>query len=313
MTTTVNAATLTGLCDLLLTTDNPMEELEPESFAVRFSSFFGLSTRPDLTELTEVFQRAGIGTVSEKKLPSDLRGIHYTLPDGGNAIHYQPGQWEASIEFTILHEGYEICYETLWRRCYGRKSNARVCNLADRFAAAVLMPRDIFASFAHASGLDVVELHHVFRCSYSAVAIRLAEVVREIPLMVVLYQRDELGHPAQWPSTVDLTDLRANVVRSAGGFGWPRTTMLNGHLDEAPAKGRSVPAGSLAELAVQSGRVAWSEDNGIVAVAKPVSWHGSLAKVTVVAVNEPDRMTLLPQLHSNGYHQHRRPSVYVGN
>ena len=61
------------------------------------------------------------------------------------------------------------------------------------------MPADIFDAYARASGLDVVALHGVFRCSYASAVIRLGEVMDCQPLFVAPYARDEAGNPAHWP------------------------------------------------------------------------------------------------------------------
>ena len=86
--------------------------------------------------------------------------------------------------------------ETLGKLGHQQPSKRKVCLAADRFAAAVLMPADIFDAYARASGLDVVALHRVFRCSYASAAIRLGEVMDRQPLFVALYERDETGDPA---------------------------------------------------------------------------------------------------------------------
>ena len=159
--------TLDEFCDGLMGDESPARRLEPERLAADFPRFFGLSGRPTLDELAEVFQRAGIGEVSPANLPGALRGIHYTLSDESYAIHYQEGQWEGSSEYTLLHEAYEIVHETLGKRGHEQPSKRKVCLAADRFAAAALMPADIFDAYARASGLDVAALHGVFRCSYA--------------------------------------------------------------------------------------------------------------------------------------------------
>ena len=287
--------TLEDLCDVLMTDDGPMTLMEPERFAVKFASFFGLSGRPTLTELTDTFKQAGIGRVSPARLPGDLRGIHFPLPDGSRAIHYQEGQWEASSEYTVLHEGYEIVYETLWQRCHGEASTQRVCPQADRFAAAVLMPAETFAAYTLASGLDVVALKKVFRCSYSAVAIRLGEVMDRQPLLAVLYERKEQGDPACWPFPTRLTDLRATVVMRTADMGPSRTRLLNGWRGGIPRKGKPLSAGSLAEQAARSGRPEYTESDGIAVVATPVLWKGRLAKMIVVAVPSEHQRVLEPQ------------------
>ena len=120
--------TLEEFCDGLMADDHPMERLEPEGFAAEFSAYFQLPACRGLNRLAELFERTGIGKVSPAKLPGTLRGVHYTLPDGSYAIHYQEGQWEGSSEYTLLHEGYEIVYETLWDRCHDEAPERKVCS-----------------------------------------------------------------------------------------------------------------------------------------------------------------------------------------
>ena len=292
--------TLKDLCDELMTGEHPVERLEPEGFAAEFAAFFRLSARPALAELAELFERAGIGKVSPARLPRDLRGVHYTLPNGSCAIHYQEGQWEASSEFTVLHEGYEICHETLWRRCHGQASGLRVCAQADRFAAAALMPPETFAAYAQASGLDVVALKNVFNCAYSTVTIRLTETMGRQPLLVVLYEREEQGDPADWPAPTRLNDLRVTVTKRTAGFGAPRSRLISGKRGGVPYRGRALPAGSLAEQAARSGRREYAEGDGLALVAAPVLWKDRLAKLVVVAVPWEHRRALAPQLCRRG-------------
>ena len=288
--------TLEEFCDGLMADDHPMERLEPEEFAAEFSAFFGLSGRPTLDELTRLYETAAIGKVSPAKLPGDLRGIHYTLPDGSYAIRYQEGQWEGSSEYTVLHEGYEIVYETLWHRSHNEAPEKRVCADADRFAAAALMPADIFDAYAWASGLDVVALHGVFRCSYAAAAIRLGEVMDRQPLFVALHERDDAGDPADWPERTEPQSLRAKVVTWTAGFVPPASPLLCGCRGSIPHRNSPLPSGSLAEQAVRSGRPEYAEEDGIGVSAKPVLWKGRVAKVAVVAVPYGERAVLAPQL-----------------
>ena len=294
--------TLEDFCDRLMASDHPMERLEPESLAPDFSAYFRLSARPTLSELADKFELAGIGKVSPSKLPRDLRGIHYTLPDGSYAIHYQEGQWEGSSEYTALHEGYEIVYETLWHRCHDEAPGQKVCPDADRFAAAVLMPADIFDAYARASGLDVAALQGVFRCSYAAAAIRLGEVMDCQPLFVALYERDEAGDPSDWPEGTEPRALRAKVVKRTAGFTPPASPLLCGCRGGVPHRNSSLPSGSLAEQAARSGRPEYAEEDGIAVVAKPVLWKGRVAKVAVVAVPYGDRAVLTPQLDGVNWH-----------
>ena len=158
------------------------------------------------------------------------------------------------------------------------------------------MQPNIFAPCAEASGLDVVALHGRFGSSYVSAALRLAEVVRDPPLMVVLYGHSERGDPALWPAGDDLARLRAKVVRRTRGFRARRSQLMGGWRGGMPHRDRAIPTGSLAELAAQSGETEYAEADGIAAVATPVIWKGRLAKVTVVAVPADYRDALEPQL-----------------
>ena len=233
--------------------------------------------------------------------PGTLRGIHYTLSDESYAIHYQEGQWEGASEYTLLHEAYEIVHETLGKRGHGQPSKREVCLAADRFAAAVLMPADIFDAYARASGLDVAALHRVFRCSYAAAAIRLGEVMDGQPLFVALYERDEAGDPADWPEQSALDTLRAKVVTRTAGFVPPASPLLCGCRGGVPHRNSPLTSGSLAERAARSGRPEYAEEDGITVAAKPVLWKGRVAKVAVVAVPYEDLKLLSPQLGSLGW------------
>ena len=294
--------TLDEFCDELMRDDSLSQRLEPERLAADFPRFFGLWGRPTLDELTEVFERAGIGKVSPARLPGALRGIHYTLCDESYAIHYQEGQWEGSSEYTLLHEAYEIVHETLGKRGHEQPSKRKVCLAADRFAAAMLMPADIFDAYARASGLDVVALHGVFRCSYATAAIRLGEVMDCQPLFVALYERDEAGDPSDWPEGTEPRALRAKVVKRTAGFVPPASPLLCGCRGGVPHRNSPLPSGAVAEQAARSGRPEYAEEEDIAVAAKPVMWKGRVAKVAVVAVSYGDRAVLTPQLGGVNWH-----------
>ena len=294
--------TLDDFCDELMRSDSLSQRLEPERLASDFPRYFGLSGRPTLDELAEVFERAGIGKVSPARLPGTLRGIHYTLSDESYAIHYQEGQWEGSSEYTLLHEAYEIVSETLGKRGHQQPSKRKVCLAADRFAAAALMPADIFDAYARASGLDVVALHGVFRCSYASAAIRLGEVMERQPLFVALYEKGEADDPADWPERTEPLALRAKVVTSTAGFTPPATPLLCGCRGRIPHRNSPLPSDSLAEEAAWSGRPEYAEEEGIAVAAKPVLWKRRVAKVAVVAVPAGDRAVLTAQLGGDNWH-----------
>jgi hypothetical protein len=157
------------------------------------------------------------------------------------------------------------------------------------------MQPDIFIPYAQASGLDVAALHDAFGCAYSSAALRMTELVRDPPLLVVLYERKERGDPAHWPAVSRPEDLTVKVVKRTPGFTPGGSPLLFGARGSVPYKHRSLPAGSLAERAAQSGRPEYAEGEGLAAIAKPVLWKGRLAKVIVLAVSYQDRHLLARQ------------------
>ena len=99
-----------------------------------------------------------------------------------------------------------------------------ICQQAERFAAAALMQPDLFLPYAQASGLDVAALHDAFGCAYSSAALRLAEVVRDPPLLVILYEREERGTTRR--TGPGRRVLRARVVKRTAGFGARRSRLI---------------------------------------------------------------------------------------
>ena len=112
-------------------------------------------------------------------------------------IHYREDLWAGTQDYSVVHETYEIIHETLCDMDSNSPPDRIVCRQAERFAAAVLMQPRAFAPLALEWGLDVLALQRAFQCSYAAVTIRLAEVLREPPLMAVLYAREDKSDPAR--------------------------------------------------------------------------------------------------------------------
>ncbi|MDE2940189.1 MAG: hypothetical protein OXR67_14935 [Chloroflexota bacterium] len=289
--------TLGGFCRDLLDENNVGKPLDPEQLAARFVDYFGLSARPTLEELTTLAERAGFGTVQNGKMEG-LRGAHIGQPGGEYHIYHRDDLWEGSKAQTVLHEMYEIVLERMAEihspgMPVPSGPNPVICQQAERFAAAALMQPDIFLPYAQASGLDVAALHGAFGCAYSSAALRLAEVVRDPPLLVVLYEREDRGDPAGW---TEPAVLRARVAKRTVGFGARRSRLLNGRRGGMPRKDKALPAGSLAERAAHSGSAEYDEADGLSVIAKPILWKGRLAKVIVVAVPWGRRSVLEPQL-----------------
>ena len=297
-------------CRKLLDEDFPHDTLNPEGIAADFVRYFRLSGRPTLDELCVMLRRAGFGEVSGRHLDS-VKGIHYNAPGGGYDIHYRNDLWDGTQDYSVLHETYEIIHETLCDMHSDSPPDRKVCREADRFAAAVLMQPRAFEPLALELGMDVPALQQAFRCSYAAVTIRLAEVLRRPPLMAVLYERAERGDPEGWIEPPG--DLRATVVRRTRGFGAPACFPISGFRGRVPRRGWPIPEGSLAERAVRYGRMEYAHDGAYEVIARPVLWKGKLAKVVVIAVPDSDGNVLNPQVVASEVPGRGRSPVTAGS
>ena len=282
--------------------DHPQKALDPETLAARFVRYFDVPARPTMDELKALLKRTGFGEVSGTR-HMDAKGIHYSSPNGGYDIHYREDLWEGTKEFSVIHEAYEIIHETLCEMESGSSPDRKVCAQAERFAAAVLMQPRAFGPLALEWGLDVLRLQQAFRCSYAAVSIRLAEVLRDPPLMVILYAREDGSDPT---GGADSTGLRVKVVRRTRGFGTPRDFPICGERGGVPRGGRPIPPGSLAEQAVRYGTARYAQHGGYAAIARPVIRMGKLTRVVVVAVPLDHSAVLLPQMVASDMPGRRR-------
>ena len=299
--------TLDGFCRHLMNGGSASFKLHPTAIAKEFVDFFGLSPFPDMDEIKTLLEGAGVATVVRSGDTSGLRGYHVGEKHGGYQIVIDESESNATQEHTALHEAYEIVRERL-HDLYphvGAPNGRSKCRQADRFAASTLMQPYWFSLFSEASGFDVVALQRAYGRAYSSLTIRLAEVMRHQPLLAVLYERKEEGVPREW--AVDPTpDLfRAKVVARTPGF---RLRMRKRPLSYLrgllPRRGAPPAQGSVAERVALTGRPVyvervsgydlWQNDDVTVA-ARPVNWHGRLAKVAVVAVPYRDRSVLRPQ------------------
>ena len=85
-----------------------------------------------------------------------------------------------------------------------------------------------------------------------------------LPLMALLYNRNERGDPAVWTEELE---LRARVVKRTRGLGSPRSRLLCGD--------RLLPPCSLAEMAALTGAAEYTEEGDLAAIARLVYWKGS--------------------------------------
>ena len=299
---------LDDFCHLLMDGGGPRSRLHPAAIAREFVDFFGLSAFPRTDEVKTLLERAGIQTVVRRRETGGLRGYHVGTRDGDYCIEIDAKDWEGAHEHTMLHETYEIVRERLadlYPRMGSPQGRAK-CRQADRFAASALMQPHWFSMFVEASGFDVVALQGTYGRAYSSLTLRLAEVMRHQPLLAVLYERKEGTDPRRWTATPPPGAFRATVVARTPGFRLRVVRRPLSYLRGLLPRRDAPPAQcSVAERVVLTGRPVyvervsgydlWKSDDMTVA-ARPVTWHGHLAKIAVMAVPYRDRSVLRPQL-----------------
>ena len=144
-----------NFCRALLDVD-PREALDPETLAARFVRYFEVPARPSMEQLKALLKRTGFGEVSGSR-HMDVKGIHFSSPNGTYDIHYREDLWEGTQDYSVLHETYEIIYETLCDMESGSPPDRKVCAQAERFAAAVLMQPRAFEPLALELGAGCAE------------------------------------------------------------------------------------------------------------------------------------------------------------
>lgn len=299
--------TLDGFCHRLAADRLRYRKLHPVAMAGEFVDYFDVPPFPRMEEITGLLDRAEIGRVVLARETGGLRGYHVGTKDGGYLIHVDASEGRVGQEHTALHEAYEVVRERLHdlHPRIGLPTGTPLCRQADRFAAATLMQPYWFAIFAEASGFDVVALQASYGRSYASLTIRLAEVMRHQPLLAVLYEKGLQSEPSQWMHGQASDGLRATVVTRTPGF---RLRMQRRPLSALrgllPRRGEPPATGSVAERVALTGRPAavdrvsgydlWQTDD-LTVLARPVTWGGQVAKVSVIAVPYRDRSVLLPQ------------------
>ena len=286
-----------------------------DELATEFVRYFGLSVYPRLEHLRSMLERSTTIGVQAARLPG-LRCFHFTLGDGNPTILYEEDQWAGAQEHTILHELYEVMQEQLERQSsdFRAPRGRSLCRAADRFAAAVLLQADVFRAFLLATGFDLLAVSRSFRRSYSSVIYRTKEVLgNELDFVIALYERTTPGDPQEWPTSVGPEEFRVGHLVRTAGFRLARPRVLAppaGYLRYSlPVRRGRVHRGSSVERVIRTGqpvlvdRTPESDAVGIgslTALARPVRWHGKLAKVMLVAIPHRDRELLRPQLAAIG-------------
>ena len=295
---------LDAFCRSLLSGRDRRRRMDPAQTAEEFVKFFQVSTCPRVDDIVALLRDLGITSVIATELPDCYRGIHASLDGERYQIEYEFSEWGGAQEHTLLHETYEIINERLQRICPGivLPRGRRLCQDANRFAAAVLMQPDLFSLFAENSGLDVTALRCQYPRSYSSLTLRLTEIFSDQPLLAALYQREEDGEPAEWQQPAGPHLFRASLVTRTARF-QVRAAPGSRLSRELPFRGRAPSPGSAVSTVITTGEALIADipgegppgkGDGITVAARPVVWQGKLARIALVAVPASHRSLLTP-------------------
>ena len=265
----------------------------------------------DLRTLKAVASACGIHVngVDGRKLPQNIRGYHDVFDDERN-IYYKNGDTISGIENTILHEFREIIEPVFAELCpdYSPLKTSAVHMVANKFATAVLLPKDEFREKVYEMGFDVIALSKIYSKSCAQVMLRMGEVVQgRIFLYSALYEpTPEVGkwELTYWTGSSNADDQEANIYGAERLFS---------------RKGKPALAGSLVDMVIKTekphmaGRITMldsHEDDGLIAIAIPQFIAETMFKVVLVVMLSRNSGLLRPQIERikpdivEGFHRH---------
>jgi hypothetical protein len=251
----------------------------------------------DIRTLKAIVSACGIHVngVDSKKLPQNIRGYHDVFEENRN-IYYKMDDTKSGIENTFLHEFREMIEPVFAEVCstYNPLRTNAVHLVANKFATAVLLPKDEFRDKVYETGFDVIALSKLYSKSCSQVLIRMGEVFQgSIFLYSALYEQSpEVDNWTlnYWTGTTNNDDPEANIYGVDGLF---------------PRKGRTILPGSLVDMVIKTKKphmvrritiLDSRDDDGLTAIATPLVITVSPVKVAMVVLLGNNRNLLVPQI-----------------
>ncbi len=290
----INPSELRSFCGHLVRKYSSPNQASEEQKADEFRHYYLRDLPPTVKALRIVADCCGLRVKSSDRMPENVRGYNAVV-DGTDNIVIRDGDTVSGTQNTILHEIREIMERTFPSVCRSYsplKTNARHY-AANRFAAAVLLPRESFTRRVYTTGFDVLELSNFYSKSCSQVLLRIGEVLQgKLFFYTGMYEPgpDSSWRVTYWTGSSNNDDPEANVCGLDGLF---------------PRKGRVPLPGSLVDMAIKAARphiaeritlMDNAEDEGLVAIANPLMIQGQPAKVILTVLLSRDRRLLSAQV-----------------
>ena len=291
---------LHGFCYYLMCKHGNPSALTEEQKADEFRKMYVMKSPVKMKDIRAVAVCCNINVDALDSMPSNLRGYHDVYNEN-RTIYYKQGDAVSGIQNTILHEIREMMELHFVEVCtaYEPLADSALHIAANRFASAVLLPRESFTNKVYETGLDVFELSNYYSKSCSQVLLRMGEVLNGKHFFYgALYERD---------SERDAWSLNYCTL-SPSQFPEPNFGELGAFF---PTKGSAVTPGSLVDMAI-SGRKAYlvriltlldgmpkggKTREGLVALARPLLTSDVPTRVALMVVLGRNRNLLDPQVN----------------
>lgn len=278
-------------CEYVIGKYGNVADMSTETLADEFRQMFldGVPISPK--SLEAVAMSLGV-RITARPTPKGIRGYN-DIFEGTMNIYYKDDDCRSGKENTILHEIRELM-ETHFADLqpgYAPLRTSAVHNEANKFAGAVLLPREEFKRMALKTGLDAIALRDHYQKSCSQMIIRIAEVMQgDMFYYGALYELSNGYHayPAvtYWSASSrdDGVSVPANIF---------------------PRKGHVAAVGSIVDSACKDKKPCLvneviiseeSADSNLIAIAQPVIFDGALTQIVLVAVLRQDRDAIEPQI-----------------
>lgn len=289
-----NPSDLRYFCSCLVRKYGSPDSISEEQKANEFRHHYLEHLSPSLKTLREIANGSGIEVDSTDKMPKSIRGFNHIV-NGKSNIVIKDGDTVSGMQNTILHEIREIMEGIFASLCHDYnplKTNAKHY-AANKFATAVLLPEESFTEKLYETGFDVIELANHYSKSCSQVLLRIGEVLQgKLFFYVGMYEPDENNNwrVTYWTGGCNTQDTEANVYGLNGFF---------------PRKGRGLVPGSLVDMAIKNNqsylgeRVTLTDDveeEGFMAIAKPLMIEGTPIKATLTVMLSRDKNLLEKQI-----------------
>ncbi len=304
----INPSELRYFCYHLVRKYSSPDNASEEQKADEFRHYYLRDLPPTLKALRTVAHCCGLRVRSSDEMPGNVRGYNHVV-DGADNIVTRDGDTVSGTQNTILHEIREIMERTFPGVCPGYRplKTSSLHYAANKFATAVLLPRENFRERVYDAGLDVIELANWYLKSCSQVLLRIGEVLHgDLFFYSGMYEPDVGSNwrLVYWTGSGNYHDPDANVYGLNGFF---------------PRKGRGVLPDSLVDMAIKTGRAHIAEritlmddgdDEGLVAIANPQVIQDFPAKVILTVLMARNSNLLAPQIERThplmveGFHRH---------